>query len=191
MNKQDRPESTFFERSLRAEALLARRAADDYLVLADATLSAAIDGSRPLRSAERAALAASPLTLRRFKVLAQARHAAWQGSSGMLRAADSGAALLVLETDDGHWALHFVPQDGRWQVVLKLAADAPFAARLMADGAVLTVRDGAGAVILQGSLDVDGECEQAWPMADDPAPHFQQHGAVFSVAAGGGGGGVP
>src|SRR4051812_44193877 len=47
-----------FERKLRAAALLTRRAAGDYLVLADATLLAAIDGSRPLRAAERAALAA-------------------------------------------------------------------------------------------------------------------------------------
>ncbi len=184
MKQASRPQLSPFERKLQGEALLARRAADDYLVLADATLIAAIDGSRALHAAERAALSASPLTLRRFKVLAQERRAAWQGSAGMLRAADSGAALLTLATDDGHWTLHFIEQDGGWQVVLKVDAGAPFAARLLADGAVLTVRDGAGAVILQGSLDSDGECEQAWPMAEVPAAHFQQHGAVFTVAPG-------
>lgn len=175
-------------RKLAASALLARRVENDYLVLADATLAAAIDGSRALSAAERAALAGSPLTLRRFRTLALERRRAqmdsggWAASGGMLRAADSRAALLTLETDDGHWALHFVAQDGRWQVILKLDAGAPFAARLLDQGGSVEVRDGAGGLILQGRLDSDGECEQRWAFADDPAPHFQRHGALFRVA---------
>ena len=198
------------EAKLRSALLLSRRVAGDYLVLDDATLGAAIDGSRPLGAAERAALSASPLTLRRFKTLAdQARAAraaydayaapaapaasaacaagvaAWHGSAGMLRAADSGDALRLLSTDDGHWSLHFidtaVPHPQR-QVVLQLDAGAPFAGRLLGTGAVVEARDGAGNLILQGVLDGDGECEQAWPFADAPALHFQRHGAAFTIA---------
>lgn len=178
------PPLSLFERKLAAASLLASRVDDDYLVLADATLAAAIDGSRPLSFNERAALAASPLTLRRFRTLAlQGRAERWLGSAGMLRAADSGAPLLSLETDDGHWSLHFIAQDSQWRVVLQLDAGAPFAASLLGDaGAMLEVRDGAGAVLLRGVLDADGECEQDWPLADDPAPHLQRCGAVFRVA---------
>ncbi|WP_426194933.1 hypothetical protein [Massilia sp. DWR3-1-1] len=178
------------ERRLAAAALLAPRVAGDYLLLDDAVLRAAIDGSGPLSAGELAALAASPLTLRRFRQLALSARAAsrtvpgagWHASVGLLRAADSGAALITVETDDRHWALHFLAQDGHWQVVLKLDAGAPFAARLLAGGAVLEVRDGAGAMILQGALDRDGECEQAWPFDEDPAPRLQRHGAGFAVS---------
>ena len=175
-----------FERKLAVASLLAPRIDGDYLVLADATLAAAIDGSHPLSAGERAALAASPLTLRRFRALVEQGRALaqnrWQGSAGMLRAADSGAPLLTLETDDGHWRLHFIAQDGQWRMVLQLDAAAPFAASLLGEaGAMLEVRDGAGTVLLQGALDADGECEQAWPLADDPAPHLQRSGAGFRV----------
>ena len=212
MSKADsvKGNDTVLEAKLRSALLLSRRVAGDYLVLDDATLGAAIDGSRPLGAAERAALSASPLTLRRFKTLAdQARAAraayaaydayaapaasaacatgvaAWHGSAGMLRAADSGDALRLLSTDDGHWSLHFidtaVPHPQR-QVVLQLDAGAPFAGRLLGTGAVVEARDGAGNLILQGVLDGDGECEQAWPFADAPALHFQRHGAAFTIA---------
>lgn len=218
MSKADsvKGNETVLEAKLRSALLLSRRVAGDYLVLDDATLGAAIDGSRPLGAAERAALSASPLTLRRFKTLAdQARAAraaraayaayaaydaydayaapaasatgvaAWHGSAGMLRAADSGDALRLLSTDDGHWSLHFidtaVPHPQR-QVVLQLDAGAPFAGRLLGTGAVVEARDGAGNLILQGVLDGDGECEQAWPFADAPALHFQRHGAAFTIA---------
>ncbi|MDB5961759.1 MAG: hypothetical protein JWP59_3053 [Massilia sp.] len=171
------------ELKLRAALLLGRRVEGDHLVLADATLRAAIDGSRPLAIAERAALQASPLTLRRFRELAREGQATgWRASSGLLRAADSGAGLSTLSTDDGHWTLHFIGVPGHWQVVLQLDAGAPFAAQLLGTGAVLVARDGAGATIVQGVLDGDGECEQAWAFASDPAPHFQRHGAAFTVS---------
>jgi hypothetical protein len=166
------------ERRLRAALLVAPRERDR-LVLADATLIAALDGSTLLSSGERAALAASPLTIRRLRQLAQGRARTWQASGGMLRAADSGAALAELVTDDGWWTLHFAGT----RVILQLAAQAPFARQVLAARPMLRVVDGAGAVILQGRLDSDGECESAWPFALAPGPHFQQAGAVFAVEA--------
>jgi hypothetical protein len=87
-------------------------------------------------------------------------------------------------TDDGHWTLHFLPhqqQDGGWQLILKLDAAAPFAARLLAEQPLLRVVDGGGAILLQGRLDADGECERAWPFATAPVAHFQLYGATFAV----------
>jgi hypothetical protein len=174
------------ERKLRERLILAPRGEGDRLMLGDAVLRAALDGSRPLTAGERAALQASPLTARRLRTLAlEARAAAaasaWQGSSGMLRAADGGAPLTELATDDGFWRLHFVGSGTARRVILQLMPDAPFAARLLREGPLLRVVDGAGAQVLAGQLDPDAECECAWPFADDPAAHFQRHGAAFSV----------
>lgn len=174
------------ERKLQERLILGRRVEGDRLVLGDAVLLAALDGSRPLSAGERAALQASPLTARRLRSLALARRAAandsrWQGSSGMLRAADSGAQLAQLVTDDGCWRLHFLGDAQGRRVILQLAPEAPFAARLLREGALLRVLDGAGAEVLQGRLDLDGECECAWPFPDAPLEHFQRHGAAFSV----------
>ncbi|MES2317412.1 MAG: hypothetical protein V4631_07930 [Pseudomonadota bacterium] len=176
------------DRKLQEQVLLARRVEGDHLVLADAILLAALDGSRTLTAGERAALSASPLTLRRFRALStgQRRAAlpandAWSGSAGMLRAAADGHPLGALATDDGHWALHFLEQDGAWRVILTLAATAPFAARLVREQPMLRVVDGGGAIVLQGSLDADGECESAWPFESAPAMHFHAFGARFAV----------
>jgi len=178
---------------LRERVLLSQPAPGDRLMLADATLLAALDGTRPLTPNERRALSASPLTLRRFRQLSLARQAAvqpaandpvWTGSSGMLRAASTASvaeALQALVTDDGYWTLHFLPQDGGWQVILGLSAEAPFAARLLREQPQLRVIDGGGAIVLQGRLDADGECERAWPFATAPAAHFQLYGASFAV----------
>jgi hypothetical protein len=173
---------TELDRKLQAQLLAGRRVDGDRLVLDDAVLLGALDGSRPLTAGERAALQASPLTTRRLRTLADARRAQsaprrWQGSSGMLRAADSGMALDTLVTDDGAWRLHVV--DGR--VILQLDPQSPLAATLLRDGQLLRVRDGAGNTVLEGGLDSDGECEAAWPFAEAPAPHFQRHGARFTV----------
>lgn len=173
---------------LQERLLLARRIESDTLMLSDATLVAALDGSRALTAGERAALRNSPLTLRRFRTLAlEQRHAAlpatetWFGSHGMLRAAADRRALRALATDDGLWSLHFVEQDGAWRVILALEAHAPFAARLVREQPMLRVVDGAGALILQCSLDADGECEGAWPFADAPETHFHAFGGAFAV----------
>jgi hypothetical protein len=184
------------ERKLTQHLLLDRAVPGDRLMLADSTLLAALDGSRPLTRGEREALQQSPLTLRRFRRLSQQSRAsaassaanddAWLGSSGMLRAAAGTAALQELVTDDRCWTLHFLPQQGpgaapAWQVILKLADGAPFAPRLIREQALISVVDGGGAIILQGRLDADGECEHAWPFTQAPAPHFHQCGAGFSV----------
>lgn len=168
---------------LREHLLLGRRVEGDRLMLTDAVMRDALDGKRPLTRAERNALEESPLTLRRFRHLALERRAAeaWAGSTGMLRAAASGDQLTGLSTDDGCWTLHFVEEGSQWQVILALAADAPFAARMMRDTPLLRVRDGAGGIVLQGHLDADGECEGAWPFASEPAPHFQRHGGGFAI----------
>ncbi|WEF35906.1 hypothetical protein [Pseudoduganella chitinolytica] len=170
---------------LRERVLLAARTGDR-LMLADATLQAALEGSRPLTAGELAALHGSPLTLRRFRHLALARRQAraprWAGSTGMLRAADSGTAPARLVTDDGHWTLHFIAQEGAWQVILQLDPAAPIAPALLREGPLLRVSDGAGATLLQGRLDGDGECEAAWPFALAPDAYLQARGATFLVA---------
>jgi hypothetical protein len=179
---------------LQAKLLLAQRVDGDRLMLSDAVLMRAIDGSRPLGSAESLALQQSPLTVRRFQHLATARRASvvhasdlaanepvWRGSAGLLRAASGSAALTELVTDDGFWTLHFLPHDGGWQTILTLAAGAPFAARLLREQPMLRVVDGAGAIVLQGRLDTDGEYEGAWRFDAAPGPHFQQFGAAFAV----------
>jgi hypothetical protein len=173
------PES--LDRKLQAALLVAPRE-HDRLMLADAVLLAALDGSTPLSRGERAALAASPLTIRRLRHLANARAASqWRASAGMLRAADSGAPLAELVTDDGFWTLHFICSDAASRVILQLNAEAPFAREVLARQPMLQVVDGTGAVVLLGRLDADGECESAWPFALAPAQHFQQAGAVFAV----------
>jgi hypothetical protein len=189
MKENDLTTPSALERKLREQLLLGRRLEGDRLMLADAVLAAALDGSRPLTANERAALAQSPLTLRRLRQLTieRAAHAAqaahtWRGSTGMLRAAATDAALAELSTDDKHWTLYFLAQGASWQVILKLAAAAPFAPGLMREQPMLRVLDDGGAIILQGRLDADGECENAWPFETAPAAHFQQFGASFAVA---------
>jgi hypothetical protein len=177
------------DRKLQERLLLSRRVEADRLMLADPVLLAALDGSRPLSAGERAALEASPLTARRLRQLALERRAtgtaaddtAWHGSAGMLRAAASGSALSRLVTDDGYWTVHFDGGEGHWRVILQLDGVAPFAPRVLREKPLLRVLDGAGAIVLQGRLDSDGECEAAWAFADPPAQHFQRFGATFTV----------
>ena len=189
---RDEQDAKALDARLRERALLTRAVPQDRLMLADATLLAALDGSRALTPNERKVLAASPLTLRRFRQLSLERRAAlapapaandarWAGSTGMLRAASSAAVLETLVTDDKYWTLNFLPQDGGWQVILSLSAQAPFAARLLSEQPQLRVLDGGGAIVLQGRLDADGECERAWPFDTAPAPHFHLYGAGFAV----------
>jgi len=173
-------------RQLQERLLLRSRAGGDSLVLDDDVLLAALDGSRALDAAQLKAMQQSPLTLRRLRHLSlRARRAAelgWQGSQGLLRAAASPGEVAALLTEDGCWSLHFVAADGGWRVILKLEEAAPFAARLLQRRAMLQVTDGGGAIVLQGRLDADGECERGWPFAAPPLDHLQVHGARFAVA---------
>ncbi len=188
MTEERLKHTTHLDRRLREQLLAGRRKEGDRLVLADDTLRAALDGSRPLTTNERNALEMSPLTLRRLRQLAIERRMprrganddAWEGSAGMLRAADSGS-LARLTTDDGYWILHFSDEGDGWQLTLQLMACAPFTARLLRERPALCVLDADGRVLLRGRLDGDGECEGPWQAEDDPARYFQQHGASFSV----------
>lgn len=229
-NSEQKDADDALDARLRERLLLLRAAPDDRLMLADATMLAALDGSRVLTPNERTALQQSPLTLRRFRQLSLQRRAAtaaaapsadtttatsgaagtpafagaattaalsvaetsdaarpaandayWSGSTGLLRAASSAAALERIATDDNCWTLHFLPQGEGWQVILTLSADAPYAARLLREQPMLRVVDGGGAIVLQGRLDADGECEHAWPFDSAPAQHFQLYGASFAV----------
>jgi hypothetical protein len=170
------------DRKLQERLLLDRRVEGDALVLDNATLLAALDGVRPLTAQQRADLAASPLTLRRFRQLALEQRAAsaWRGSAGMLRAAASGP-LERLATDDGYWTLHFLRCGAGWSAVVRLAPDAPFAAQLLQARVPVRVVDGTGAVVISGALDADGEAEAPWPFELEPAAHFQARGARFAV----------
>ena len=67
------------------------------------------------------------------------------------------------------------------RVILQLDPQSPLAGVLLREGRPLRVRDGSGATVLEGVLDSDGECEGPWPFAQAPAPHFQRHGARFTV----------
>ena len=171
------------ERKLQQQVLLGRRVEGDRLMLADEVLQAALAGTRHLTAGERAALQASPLTLRRMRTLSQsaAPERSWRGSRGMLRAAAGTAAPDTIRTDDGCWTLHFVAHDGAWRIILALDAGAAFAQQLLQSAPLLRVVDGAGHTVLQGSLDADGEYEAGWPFEAAPAVHFQQHGAGFAV----------
>jgi hypothetical protein len=173
------------ERRLKSRLLLDRRVEGDRLVLSDDTLRAALDGSTPLSDGEKAALLASPLTLRRFRVLADAaRHRAamgWQHSAALLRAADSGSAREALHTEDGYWSLHVAGQTGAWRLILVLNAAAPFAAQLLQEGPALRVLDGAGTCLLRGHLDSDGELEGDWPFILPPLEHLRRHGGSVRV----------
>ena len=176
---------TTLDQKLAAGLLAGRRVEGDRLMLADAVLLGALDGSRPLTAGERMALQASPLTALRLRVLSEQRRAAqaakaaphWRGSAGMLRAADGGGAFQALVTDDGAWKLHVVEQ----RVILQLDPESALAPELLRAAQLLRVSDGAGNTVLAGRLDADGECEGPWPFADAPARHFQRHGARFTV----------
>lgn len=182
MTRQSDREHGALARRLQAALVTGSRPDGDRLALDDATLAAALDGSRPLTAGERAALQASPLTARRLRQLALERRAqgAWRGSTGMLRAASGGTVDRIV-SDDGWWTLHFVPDAGGWRAILQLDARAPFAADLLARRAPLRVLDAEGATMLAGALDADGECEAAWPFDMAPDAYLQAHGAAFRI----------
>lgn len=175
-------------RRLAAEALLLQRREGDTLVLTDEAMLAALEGRLALTQEQASALAASPLTVRRFRQLSlerRQRHAAnepvWHGSGGLLRAASSAHMAGPLKTDDGYWSLHVAGGPGAWRLILALDPQAPFAPALLRAPGGVKVLDGQGGMLLDGMLDADGECEAAWPHATTPFEHLQQTGARFTV----------
>jgi len=185
------------------QVLLRRLVPGDSVRLADETLRAALDGSRVLNAEQRKALQGSPMTLRRFRALSLERSAAtrssaqsgsvradplprWQGSEGLLLAADSGTVTGPIHTSDGLWSLHFQRDlDDHLQVFLKLDPQAPFAAELVANDAassrLVDVLDGEGMLLMTGRLDADGELQVAWPYDVLPWVRIAQAGGAFRV----------
>ncbi len=190
--QQDRSQK--LAQRLDLSAILNHVREDDRVMLDDHLLLAALDVSRPLSSQERELLQKSPQTLLRFRQLAlQARarkssgaanDAQWQSSMGSLAGVHPGGggeAGSRLQSDDQYWCLQFVADEIGWQLTLALNEQAPFALQIKQSGCVLRVLDGKGAILLEGQLDIGGECEGRWPFMTEPALHLQQAGARFRI----------
>lgn len=175
--------------------LIDRYKSGDYLVLDDATLRAALDNSRPLLRTEWQALLDSPLTLRRARELAheaKARHAgralapaandeAFERSTTLLRVAYGLDPAPTLTSDDGRWRLSFGRDGPRWHVVLSLNPSDRFADVWLQARPTVALLDGAGATLLLGELDEDGEVEGPWRPDSDPLAYLASHGGRWQV----------
>ena len=188
-------------RALVAIDLIMHRKDEDWLVLSDEVIRAALSGTTPLSPGEMSALMDSPTTLQRMQVLEAERLAAlkgnvvsaanddsWFGSCGMLLAADSGVTSLSLHTDDMLWMLKSVPAGEGCNLILQLNVKHPQddkraqAAKILASGTELAVFDGADVLVMDGILDADGELEKPWPLANElPYAHFMATGGKFTV----------
>lgn len=189
--QQDRNQK--LAQKLDLSAILNRSRDDDRVMLDDHLLLAALDGSRPLNGDERELLQQSPQTLLRFRQLAlQARarknagaanDAQWQSSMGCVRDSDEGSrpVLQRLKSDDQYWSLQFIADEVGWQLILSLSDAAPFAQQIKQAGSNVRLIDGAGAILLEGSLDIEGECEVRWPYFTEPELHLRQAGARFRI----------
>ncbi|WP_051279474.1 hypothetical protein [Chitinilyticum aquatile] len=177
-------------RAIVTKGLLNRSKPGDYLVLSDETLLAAIENRHPLNRTEWSALLESPITLRRFQVLAAeigskkaipsaSNDAFWRDSEGLLMAADSGEAARALSTEDGWWRLAFLDALEGYRMVLQLDMSSPIAPYALRNPWALL--DGEGQLIVQGWLDDDGELEAPWPLASAPYPYFMEKGGRFRV----------
>jgi hypothetical protein len=156
----------------------------DSLLLSDAVLRAALEGSRPLSASEVTTLQASPLTLRRFRHLAQERRSKqtqWHASSGIVLAAASVEDDAILHSLDLYWQLQLLQNGEAWQIILRLRPNAPFAAQILQQQLPLEVLDGKGQMIVRGCVDADGELEAPWPFASKPIAHFNANGGSFHV----------
>lgn len=116
--------------SLAIKAIAQQFKSDDWLVLSDANLIAALDGTEPLSAVEWAGVLDSPLTLRRIQNLANqlareargksasntaastspsaANDSYWHHSQGLLLAAATDEPAPTLTTSDGLWSLIFL-----------------------------------------------------------------------------------
>lgn len=194
MNKQSR-----LDAAVMSEALLRRHVPGDSLCLSDEVLRSAIRGELALSAEQKQALKGSPLTLRRFRVLAeeqlriQARTSPgevsgeWAGSDGLLLAASAGSMSDALQTADEYWSLHFLRSvDGSLEVVLKLSPQAPFAGEFVSENGpthrCVGVFDGEGGLLLHGALDADGELHVTWEYDVLPWVQITNAGGAFTVA---------
>lgn len=182
-------------RALVAKDLSMHHKDEDWLVLSDEVLRAALSGAIPLSREEMSALMDSPITLRRMQILEAERLAAhkdsevlaanddsWFGSCGMLLAADSGVTSLSLHTNDMLWMLKSVPAGDGCNLILQLNLKHPQAAKILASGTELLVFDGADVLVMDGTLDTDGELEKPWTLpSESPYEHFMAAGGKFTV----------
>ena len=175
-------------------AIIRRFKSDDWQVLDDQPLIAALEGTQPLSRKEWEALLDSPLTLRRMQVLEAVRRARenkttaandalWSGSEGLLRAAAGSAEAATLATDDGYWTLDFPRAQDGWWIVLRLDPSAPFASEFVGEGEMpeVAVVDGSGRTLLIGALDEEGKLLARWPDAEAPLKVLSGTGGGFQV----------
>jgi hypothetical protein len=175
-------------------AMIHRFKRDDWQVLDDRALIAALDGTQPLSRKEWEALLDSPLTLRRMQVLEAVRRtkedalqaandAFWQASPGLLRAAAGSADAATLATDDGYWTLDFPRAQDGWGIVLRLEPSAPFAGEFIGEDEMpeVAVVDGSGRTLLIGELDEEGKLLARWPDAEAPLKVLSAAGGGFQV----------
>lgn len=171
------------------ERVFLRPQENDDLALDDAMLLAALENRQPLSREQWQAMMDSPLTLRRFRILAHRRKARleaandflWSESEGLRLAADTGDEVEVLRTQDGFWSLHFLKEAEGWLVVLKLDAVAPYANGLLTQQVRLEAVIGDGVSVLAGQLDASFEIEAPWPFAETPVERLRRAGGRFAV----------
>ena len=186
-------------------ALMHQFKRDDWLVLDDETLLAALDGSHPLSRVEWAGLLESPLTLKRMAALEAGRRKQAGTVESPLRiaavaandelyscaltllAADSGEQEVSLSSADGWWQLSCPATHGGWKMRLELAEGAPFVGLFedevgpgMSPRAV-AVLDGRGRTLLLGHLNDERLLWGNWPLAESPREALAPAGGVFQV----------
>jgi hypothetical protein len=189
--------TTSIQDRLAMEALLRDHKPGDYLVLADAILNSALDGTRPLRQSEWEALLDSPLTLGRMRVLEARRQGAskpaavtmqasnddvLRPSHWVLRAAaDVSDGSFSQSSEDGSWMLYAETTGSKTELVLKLQAQSEHADKWMAKRPTVQVLDGAGNELLTGELDKHGEVRGPFMYGTDLRSHLAAHGHRMNV----------
>lgn len=185
-------------RSLLNKALINHYKEDDWLVLSDASLTAALNGSDPLTREEYAALLRSPMTLRRMTVLYSGMKGVqetpeplvaandaefWADSRFVLRAADSegDSGWAELTSESGLWRLRLSPAGRGWMLTLELLAKAHPTAASLLEGRRVALVDGQGRTLLEGALDADGRLQDDWCLDGSPAEHFRSTRGGFEV----------
>lgn len=185
------------------KALMRQFKRDDWLVLEDKALLAALDGSQPLSRTEWASLLESPLTLRRMAALEVARNQKRSADLAPSRvtaanddhyvaelvaqAADSGTAEICLYSKDGWWELTCPPTHGGWKMRLELREGAPFVGLLEEDCGqgvaqrAVAVLDARGRTLLLGTLNDDRVLWGDWPLAEPPREALATSGTGIQV----------
>lgn len=187
------------------QALMRQFKRDDWLVLNDQALLAALEGAQPLSRVEWAGLLESPLTLKRMAALeAMRRQGAGVGDFPLriaaeaanddlyaaeltLLAADSGEQEVSLNSPDGWWQLTCPATHGGWKMRLELAEGAPFVGLLEEEVGqgisqrAVAVLDGRGRTLMLGVLNDDRLLWGDWPLAESPRDALAPANGRFQV----------